>query len=77
MCIRQIARKTPPEKALAIPSILGFSRKDLTMIGTMPIPKASRKATMQNPSLRVSVLDHPLYTFSNQDYIKFSKFKIV
>ena len=60
MCIRQMARNTPPAKALAIPNIFGLSLKDLLLTGTMPISKASRKDVIMKATLSVSVLSQAL-----------------
>jgi hypothetical protein len=44
MCIKAMARKTPPLKALAMPSTIGDSRKLDDLAGMAPRIAASRKA---------------------------------
>ena len=57
ICKQAIATKTPPLKALAMPSTIGLSVKDLDLTGIKPDSAASKKAIIINTNLRVSA-DH-------------------
>ena len=51
MCMKAIARNTPPAKELAMPRILGFSRQDADQVGIMPETKASTIMTIMKTIL--------------------------